>query len=246
MLNNRSLRLASLATLFASSALAQDSSTTSERASSAWRELLRRSSVSIAFNQTRPQGDLARNIGLGYGANAAYVYRLDDAGIWSIRADIAGAVYGNESKRSAFSETVGGRVQVNTRTTNYIVPMFIGPQLAWPTGIIRPYLNAGVGMQTFVTESSVDGGFGYGSIASTTNQVDATLAWVAGGGIHVPIARRSTRAQLDLGMQYVHGGRTRYLAPGSITDMPGGTVSISTFESTTHLVMLRAGARIGL
>jgi hypothetical protein len=38
----------------------------------------------------------------------------------------------------------------------------------------------------------------------------------------------------------------RYFAPGSITDLPGGNVSISAVESATHLIVLRAGARIGL
>ena len=37
-----------------------------------------------------------------------------------------------------------------------------------------------------------------------------------------------------------------YLAPGSIIDLQGGEVRISSLESTTHLVMLRVGARIGL
>jgi hypothetical protein len=245
MFSNSSLHAAGLVTLLATSALAQDS-TGSDGRHRGWRDFLDRSAISIAFDQTRPQGELAHNIGVGYGANAAYLYRLDAAGVWSIRADVAAAAYGNESSHSAFSETVGGRVQVNTRTTNYIVPMFVGPQVAWTTGVIQPYMNAGIGAQTFVTESAVEDGFGYGAIASSTNQVDATLAWVAGGGVRVPIVARSTRAQLDFSMQYVHGGRARYLAPGSITDLPGGNVSISAFESATHLIMLRAGARIGL
>jgi hypothetical protein len=72
------------------------------------------------------------------------------------------------------------------------------------------------------------------------------LAWVAGGGISVPIVRGATRAQLDVSMQYINGGRARYLAPGSIIDLQGGEVRISSLESTTHLVMVRVGARIGL
>jgi len=209
-------------------------------------DFLRRSSISIAAIQTRPQGTLAANIGLGYGVSGAYLLALDSHGIVSLRADVAAVQYGDESKRSALSETVGDRVQVRTRTSNYIFPMTIGPQLAWPSGAIRPYVNAGVGAQAFVTESDVEGVDNLLVIARSTNQSDATLVWVAGGGITVPIVRGATRAELDLSMQYINGGRARYLAPGSIVDLEGGEVRISSLESITHLVMLRVGVRIGL
>src|SRR4029079_8842193 len=120
-------------------------------------DFLRRSSVSIAAIQTRPIGTLGENIGLGYGVSGAYLFSLDPQGIVSLRADVAAVQYGNESKRSAFSETVGDRVQVRTRTSNYIFPVTLGPQLAWPSGPVRPYVNAGVGAQAFVTESDVEG-----------------------------------------------------------------------------------------
>jgi hypothetical protein len=209
-------------------------------------DFLRRSSLSIAVTQSRPMGPLGDNIGLGYGVSGAYLFSLDPHGILSLRADVAAVQYGNESKRSAFSETVGDRVQVRTRTSNYVFPMTIGPQLAWPSGPVRPYINAGVGAQAFVTESDVEGVDDRFVIARSTNQSDATLVWVAGGGITVPIVRGATRAQLDLSMQYINGGRARYLAPGSIIDLQGGDVRISSLESTTRLVMLRVGARIGL
>lgn len=208
-------------------------------------DFLRHSSVSIAVTQARPMGSLGENIGLGYGVSGAYLFSVDSRRILSLRADVAAVQYGNESKRSAFSETVGDRVQIRTRTSNYIFPMTIGPQLAWPTGPVRPYVNAGVGAQAFVTESDVEGVDDRLVIARSTNLSDATLAWVVGGGITVPIVQRATRTQLDVSMQYISGGRARYLAPGSIVDLDGGPVRIASLESTTHLVMLRVGARIG-
>lgn len=234
MFINRSLQVAALTAILATSARAQ-----------VFTDFARRSSVSIAASQTRPQGTLGRNIGFGYGVSGAYLFRLDSKGLLSIRADVAGVEYGNEWKHTPFSETVGGRVQVNVRTTNFIIPMSIGPQLAWPTGPIRPYVNAGVGAQAFVTESAVEG-IDHLTIASTINQSDLTMMWVAGGGIYVPMIPGLKSVQLDLGMQYVNGGRARYLAPGSITDLPGGNVRISSLESTTRLVVLHVGALIGL
>jgi hypothetical protein len=137
-------------------------------------------------------------------------------------------------------------VQVDTRTTNYIVPLSVGPQLSWHAGPTRPYVNAGIGAQAFVTESAVEGGNDHTVLASSTNLSDATLLWVVGGGIYVPIVPGMNRAQLDVSMQYLHGGRARYLTPGSIVDGEGGVVRISSLESATHLVMLRVGVRIGL
>ena len=237
MFTYRGLPAAALTAILATSAAAQ--------ASNSLTELARRSSFSIAFDQTRPQGELGRNIGFGYGISGAYLYRLDRAGVLSLRADFAGVQYGNEWKHVPFSETVGARVQVNVRTTNYIVPMSVGPQLAVPVGPIRPYVNAGIGAQAFVTESAVEGIDNF-SIVSSTNQSDVALMWVTGGGVYVPMIPALDRVQLDVGLQYVRGGRARYLAPGSIVDLPGGEISISSLESATRLVMLHIGARIGL
>lgn len=240
MRNSHSLLAAVLTATFARSSAAQDSTTSRPT------DFQLRSSASISVIQTRPQGALGNHIGLGYGLNGAYLYRLDAVGIWSIRADVGVVEYGNESNRSAFSESVGGRVQVKVRTTNYIVPVSVGPQLTWPTGRIRPYVNAGVGGQAFFTESSVDGIDDRTLIASATNQSDFAMTWVAGGGIYVPMLEGKTRVLIDVGVQYLNGGNARYLAPGSIIDLLGGKVRVSSLESSTHIIMLRVGARIGL
>ena len=209
-------------------------------------EFALRSSFSLSAIQTRPQGALARNIGFGYGGNAAYLFRLDKLGILSLRADIGVVAYGNESKRTALSETVGDRVQVDVRTVNYIVPVSFGPELMWPKGAIRPYVNAGVARQHFFTESHIEPTGDYPWFASTKNQSDHSDSWTAGGGIYIPVVTGKVKTQLDLGVQYLNGGNARYLAPGGITDLPGGHVSISPLESATHMVVVRLGARIGL
>lgn len=226
---------AMLLAAFAASVLAQSSN-----------QLALRSSFSIAAIQTRPQGALGRNIDFGYGANAAYQLRIDKAGFLSLRADLGVVDYGNETKRAALSETVGDRIQVYVRTRNFIMPMSVGPQLMWPTGALRPYVNAGVGGQAFFTESDAESTSDHTSFASTTNQSDFTSLWTVGGGFYVPVVAGKTNVQLDVGLQYLNGGKARYLAPGSIVDLPGGHVAISPMESATHLVVLRLGARIGL
>ena len=222
---------------------AQNSTTTGEHIPN---EFELRSSGSISFTQARPLGGLQQNIGFGYGVDGAYQFRLDRRGILSLRGDLGFLGYGQESFRVPFSETVGGRVQLRVRTSNYILPLSIGPQLTWPTGRVRPYANAGIGAQYFFTESSVDGTRDNETIASTTNYSDWTSTWVAGGGLYVPVYEKQTKVLLDIGLQYVAGGRARYLKPGSIQDLPNAQIAITPLESETHLLLVRLGVRIGL
>jgi opacity protein-like surface antigen len=202
--------------------------------------------VSVSLATTRPVGDLGRNIGSGYGAAAAFLLPITRTGWLSLRADVGASQYGSESRRTAFSESVGDRVEVKVRTANYYVPASVGLQLTLPAGPVFPYANAGVGMHAFYTESSVEPTFGGQALVSSVNQSDVTAAWTLGGGVYIPVRVGRVRAQLDLNAQYIQGGTTKYLAPGSITDLPGGHISISPMESSTHVVALRVGARFGL
>ena len=202
-------------------------------------------SFTASVMQSRPQGDLARNIGIGYGGEITFLYNLDAAGILSLRANAGVAQYGDEVNSTSFSGGAAGRVDLAVHTSNYIVPMSVGPQLMWPTGLLRPYVNAGVGGQAYFTESRVEGPHLGSVIASTTNQSDFSLAWTAGGGLYVPFSVRSRHVAVDLGAEYMNGGSTRYLAQGSITDLPSG-ISVSPLESSTHLVIVKLGARVGL
>lgn len=238
-------RAALILTIAATTAAAQDT-TTHQRVISGVSELARRSSASLTVVQSRPQGAFGQNVGLGYGLDGAYLLRLDDAGIWSLRVSTGIVRYGNESRRTPLSESVGGRVLVDVTTDNYIVPMSIGPQLTWPSGPFRPYVNAGVGGQAFFTESRLEGTSDHTAFASTTNHSSFAASWAVGGGVYLPVYAGKAKVQLDLGLQYLNGERTRYLAPGSITDLPGAQISVSPLESTTHLVIVRLGARIGL
>ena len=236
-------RVALLTLVVASTATAQ-STDVPEQSTSTGAELLRRSSVNVSFMQNRPQGDFSRNVGLGYGADAAYLFRLDDAGFWSLRANVGVVNYGNESHRTPFSETVGGRVTVDVKTGNYIVPMSIGPQVSWPTGPVRPYANAGVGGMAFFTQSSVQGTGDYTPIASTVNHSSIVGSWDLGTGVYMPLSVRTVKVDIDLGVQYYNGGRVRYLSKGSIIDLPNAQISVTPLESTAHMTMIRLGARL--
>jgi len=226
-------------------------------------EFEKRSAGNITFIQLRPVGAFERNIGFGYGANAAYLFRLDRAGAVSLRGDLAMASYGEEHFYAPLSSTIGGRIQVKVSTRNYVLPLSLGPQIMWPTGSIRPYANAGIGTQLFFTQSSIDDGDDESNF-NTVNQSDWTSAWVAGAGVYIPIykskgvytpplasedapvQRLDMRFLLDVGVQYLNGGRAQYLKPGSIQDLPGGQIRITPLESDTHMLVVRLGLRWNL
>jgi hypothetical protein len=69
-------------------------------------------------------------------------------------------------------------------------------------------------------------------------------SWVVGGGVYLPLAVARREVQLDLGVQYFSGGTARYLAPGSIVDLPGGQLSVTPLRSATHMAIVRIGARV--
>ncbi len=203
-------------------------------------EFALRSAGVFSLIQNRPAGQFSDNIGLGYGGNASYLFSLDRDGIFALRADLGFIDYGNESKRFP---VLDGRIQVKVSTDNYIVPVSVGPQLTWPSGRVRPYVNAGYGEQFFFTQSSVDGTDDGG--LSTTNQRDHTKSWIAGGGVYVPVYSQKLNVMLDAGVQYYTGGHAQYLRPGSITDLPNGQILVTPLESDTHMLVVRLGVRIG-
>jgi hypothetical protein len=236
-------RAAQLALVVGFSASAQTSPTPA-RSRSDTSDLHRRSAVSISFVQSRPQGAFGQNVGLGYGIDGSYHLRLDATGVWSLRANVGVVSYGGESRQTPFSDAVGGRVMLDVKTSNYIIPISIGPEVSWPTGAVRPYANAGLGGLGFFTESRVQGTSDLTVLASTTNHSAFVGSWVVGGGVYLPLVVARREVQLDLGVQYFSGGTARYLAPGSIVDLPGGQLSVTPLRSATHMAIVRVGVRV--
>ena len=205
-----------------------------------------RASGSIGAWVMQPTGELRRNIGNGIGAGAAGMFALDQAGAIALRADLGLGGYGEESKRVPLSPTVGGRIQVDVITRNYVFVGGIGPQLTLPYGIVRPYVNAGAAFQVFFTESEVEGSDDDSySFANTTNQSDWTPTFTAGGGVYVPLHRGRVPVLLDLGFTWYTGGRASYLKPGSIEDLPNAQIRITPMETATPFVLMRLGVKIG-
>src|SRR4051812_24329589 len=94
MLTTRALAASFLALQLAVTAGAQDSTSTPKPLSN----FARRFSYTVSVIHSRPQGELARNVDLGYGINGAAMFRLDDAGVFSLRGDLGALQYGNVSR----------------------------------------------------------------------------------------------------------------------------------------------------
>jgi hypothetical protein len=212
------------------------------RASSAFE---RRSSGSFSLLQIRPLGGLANNIGFGYGGSANYVFRLDRAGVVGLRIGGSFSGYGRETMTVPLSYSIGGRILANVHTDNTIGTLTFGPQLMFPDGPIRPYVNAGIGVVWFATTSSVDGvDDNNGSDFATRNYSDGTPTWAVGTGVHIPLVRRTTAVLLDLGVEYFYGGEASYLRKGSIVDLPNAQIEIHPLRSETRFLSVNAGVRI--
>ena len=171
------------------------------------------------------------------------MYHLLRSGLLSLRFDGSGVVYGKETKRVPFSETVGSRILVDVTTTNWIADFSFGPELAVPSGWVRPYAGVAYSRLLFRTTSTISGTRSSEEpIASTTNFSDGTGAWVYSGGLRVPFGRRSP-VSLDVGLRYHRGGNASYLREGSILDHPDGSITIFPLSSKTPFLVYSFGVQ---
>lgn len=195
-----------------------------------------------------PRAELNDFIDEGYGVGGQLLYRLDPAGVLSLRLDGAAVTYGKESFRTPLSRTVS-RVLVDVETRNSIALLGFGPQLTLPAGPIRPYVNGAIGLGYFFTESSVEdeGGFRLRDreIASTTNFDDLSFSWGGGGGIELAVGSGSHPLLLQLDVQYRNHGRTEFLREGSIEE-DDGRVTFDPLRAEADLLLVRLGVGVGL
>lgn len=217
-----------------------------ESASVSWGDrIARRLSGSIGVVQMRPVGEFKQYVGLSYGVAGDAMFRLDRRGVIALRAEVGWIDYGEESKRVPLSSTIGGRVQVDVKTTNQILVAGFGPQLTVPSGILRPYVGATVGLTDFFTTSGVEGPDDNYDFANTTNHSMAKVAWTSNAGLYVPLHYGSTPVLLDLGVRYVASGRMSYLRKGGIVDLADNRIALNPTTSETRFLAYRIGIRLG-
>lgn len=191
-----------------------------------------------------PIGEFDDYVDTGWGLDGHFRIRLDQQGIVSFRVDGSFVNYGNETRRVCLVTCL---IEADITTSNNILSAAFGPEISVPDGIVQPYINGGIGFSYFSTTSSVEGSDNNNEpFASTTNFDDFTFAWIAGGGLRIPLSRGRTPVALDLGARLLDNGEVEYLREGSITVNPDGSIDIDPIRSEANLVKILIGVTIGI
>ncbi len=197
--------------------------------------------LGLAADIGRPVGAFKQQVGHAGGLQAHLRLRLDR--YVSLRLQGGWLNYGHESQRTCLAATPGCRVNVSLTTANGIFSLGIGPELSFPLGKLRAYGHGLVGMSRFATLSGLGGGIMPDFVAADENFGDGGFAWSGGGGIQLPISRRTA---VDLGVAYQGHGRREYLTAGGITDNPDGSLSFDVRRSSANLFAIRLGVTTSL
>ena len=206
-----------------------------------------KAAISIDIVVAQPLGAFREYVEIGGGIDGSLLVNLSRDRAWGLRIEGGFLNYGNETKRTRLSNTIGDRIQVDVNTSNNIGRFGIGPQLSVQHGRVRPYLHATGGLAYFFTQSSVEGiDDEENDFARTTNFSDWTVNWGGGGGVLIPFTTKNNTIALDLGARYLKNGNTRYLREGSIQDLPDGEIAFTPIESEVELLVYSIGVSIGL
>ncbi len=207
------------------------------------RPLLRPSRFSLGFEGglAQPVGAFADEVGTFGGGAFFGQFRVTPA--LALRAEANLLIYGHQRIPDLCAATTC-RVRFDVTTDNQVFSALIGPQLELPSGPVRPYVGAGVGLGYFFTSSGVAGSSS-GAFASTTNYHDAVLDWSGGGGVRVPFRIRQVPLAVDLGARYQRNGSVSYLRKDSgITDNPDGSITVHPTTSSANFVLWHLGASL--
>lgn len=196
------------------------------------------------FVLSEPKESFRQNVGNGFGGGGTVHYNLMRSGLAGLRFDVSSVRYGKEEKRVPISDSIGSRILVDLTTRNTITTFSLGPELAKPTGRIRPYVNAGYSRLLFRTTSSLSGSdLSEEDFTSTTNHKDGAGAWVYGGGLRFQVGPSLSPLSLDLGLRYHRGGSASYLREGSIQDNSDGSITINPLSSKTPFLTYTVGVK---
>ena len=180
----------------------------------------------LAFQVAQPVREFADNVDVAFGVGSSLRHHFRWFTPLGLRGDFAYLNYGNERQRVPLSSTVN-RVLVEMNTSNNILVVSGGPELAAMSGPVRPYVHAFAGYSYFFTESSAGDDDGGGVFARSTNYDDGGLATGGGGGLRIPLRVRSTDVAIDGGARFTRNGVRSYLRNGDIIDQPDGTLAFT-------------------
>jgi opacity protein-like surface antigen len=199
----------------------------------------------VGFEFAQPVGEFKQNVNHGFGGGGYFVFGIDPDGIVGIRLDAGFLNYGNDTHYVPFSSSVR-RIIVEETTSNNIIIASLGPQITLPLGGVRPYVNAGIGLAYFYTQTALNTDDESYQIAQTTNYSHSSLAYTGGAGFHIPLSVVAQDMAIDVGVRYNSVDNARYLTKGDIVDDPNSDfgVIITPHESAANFVVYHLGASV--
>ncbi|MDR8392927.1 outer membrane beta-barrel protein [Aliifodinibius sp. S!AR15-10] len=192
-----------------------------------------------------PQGNFKRNVesnGIGLEGMAAYSVKNSPL---TVGLNLGFYNYGNQSRKEFFNPNIP-EVRVGVRTTNNIFTGHFFTRLEAKERIVRPYVDALVGLNYLFTESKVEDDSDFDTIASTTNFDDTAFSYGLGGGLKFKVADsyddlgQKLTWFIDLKARYLFGGEADYLKEGALRNN-NGTLVYDTSRSSTDLFTVGLG-----
>jgi hypothetical protein len=187
--------------------------------------------LDVALQIAQPVRGFADNVDVAFGVGSSVRHHFSWFRPLGLRGDFAIMNYGNERQRVPLSSSVN-RVTVEMNTSNNILLVGGGPELAVMHGPVRPYIHGFVGYSYFFTESSAGDDDGGGTFARSTNFSDGGLATGGGSGVRLPLRLRATEISIDGGARFMRNGTRTYLRRGDVVDLPDGSLAFT--ERTTE------------
>jgi hypothetical protein len=208
-----------------------------------------RYTAGVAGVYAQPLGEFGQNVRRGFGLDGFGTLGLDSRGIFSLRAELG--YLGYSTKTEPFYESNGyDYVELESETKSGVLTLGIGPQLMAPSGPVRPYAAATIGLARFATETAIN--LPARSSSSGTNETlyKETLSsdWVrslaATGGLAFQLSFFGKGILGDLGVRYHRNGLARYVSPEGVQYNGTETPTVTATESEADFVVYRLGILI--
>jgi hypothetical protein len=197
-----------------------------------------------------PQGAFGDRLdgALGFGVGGQLLYQLPATPI-AFGVEGGFLIYGQETFRECLTSC---RVQVDVVTTNNIGMGHLLLRLQPPSGTVRPYGDAFLGMSYLYTDSRVrDVDQNRPDLASSTNFDDLAFSYGVGGGLQATAYRGVTQEEgrpyevaIDARLRYVFGSEAEYLKRGSIREDVDGRLTFDVERSRTDLLLPQIGVTL--
>lgn len=229
------------------------------------RESSDRSGLGLGLLYAQPLGEFGYRVDESLGAGAFLHFDVGDNGGLGLRLDGSMVYYGSQTRSQSLAAPPGYIDSEDMTIRNRIGSFFLGPQMTFGSGDVRPYVHVGAGFSYFWTGTDWDDSYyGYdcevwedeeycdqgffdvmGDLAmffeGDTEYSEWTGAWTAGGGVSI---RLGGSFDLYFALQYVNNGRVSYLTEGAIVDRGDGYYSFTPVESEANLMLAQFGIAI--